>query len=277
MISPACAGVVLVVVAGSAVGQLGEDLAQRGLAQPAHGLRGQLQLAVRALQVALPLELALDLPQRLHVVDGLPAECAADRFLVDVVQPRAWVVLAQRVLQVGQVGELGQRRGRVAEPERLVAGHPRLRRPWSMSGRRARSESPAGTSRGQARVFERLRHEPGELVALGVGERVEQALGRRHPAHQRVHELLEVGRGVGEHVAELGHEVVEVLLRVLTARVRVEHVVERGHHVLDPLHRRRVGISSACFMPRNWLSSTSRRSSDFSSSKVSRAAADCQS
>ena len=96
-------------VARAAVRQLGEHLPQRRLAEPAHGLRRELELAVGALQVALLLQLPLDLAQRLHVVDGLAAESAADRLLVDVVQPCARVVLAQRVLQIREVGELGQR------------------------------------------------------------------------------------------------------------------------------------------------------------------------
>ncbi len=104
----------LVVIAGAALGQLGEDLPQRCLAEPAHGLGGQLQLAVAALQVALPLQFPLDLAQRFHVVHCLAAKGTADRFLVDVVQPGAGVVLAQRVLKVGQVGQLGQRLGSVA-------------------------------------------------------------------------------------------------------------------------------------------------------------------
>ena len=91
--SPAWPGVVLIVVAGAAVRQLSEYLAQRGLAEPAHGLRRQLELAVGALEVTLALELALDLPQRLHVVDRLPAERAPDRLLVDVVEARARIVL----------------------------------------------------------------------------------------------------------------------------------------------------------------------------------------
>src|SRR5690348_18107592 len=44
-----------------------------------------------------------------------------DRFLVDVVQAGARVVLAERRLELAQVGQLGQGRGGVAEAERLVA------------------------------------------------------------------------------------------------------------------------------------------------------------
>ncbi len=38
------------------------------------------------------------------------------------------------------------------------------------------------------------------------------------------------------------HELVEIFLRVLAARIGGEHLVEVGHHVLDGLHRgRRLG------------------------------------
>ena len=87
----------LVVIPVPALREVGEDAAQGGLAEPAHCLRRQLQLAVGPFQVSLPLEFPLDLAQRLHVVDRLAAERAPDRVLVDVVQPGAGVVLPQRV------------------------------------------------------------------------------------------------------------------------------------------------------------------------------------
>ena len=241
---PGLPGVVLVVIAVLALGQVGEHLPQRGLAQPAHGLRGELQLAVVALQVALPLQFPLDLAQRLHVVDRLAAERAPHRLLVDVVEPGARVVLAQRVLELGQVGELGQRGGRVAQAERILAGHLLARPAVEVHVRPAgpqRTGQP-GHLRGQPGVLEGLRHQPGQLVALLVGQRVEQPLRGRHPPDQRVDQLLEVARRVGEQVPVLLHEVVEVLLRVLVPGVGVQHLVERGHHVLDPLHGLGVGL-----------------------------------
>jgi len=89
--------------------------AQRGLAQPPHRLRGELQLPGVALQVPLLLQLALGLPERLHVVHGLAAQGPADRGLVDVVQACPGIVLAQLRLQVGEVGQVGQGSRRVAE------------------------------------------------------------------------------------------------------------------------------------------------------------------
>ena len=95
---------VLIVIAVAALGQIGENPPQRGLAEPAHRLRGQLQLAAGPLQVSLPLKFPLDLAERLHIIDRLAAERAPDRVLVDVVEPGTRVFLPQRVRQFGQVG-----------------------------------------------------------------------------------------------------------------------------------------------------------------------------
>ena len=78
--------------------------------------------------------------------------------------------------------------------------------------------------------------------ALLVREGVEQALGGHHAPHHGVDELLQVLRVVGEHVPVLIHEPVEVLLRVIPARVRVQHLAQVREHVLDPLHRLRVRV-----------------------------------
>jgi hypothetical protein len=233
------------VVAGPAEAQVGEDPAQRRVPEPAHGLGGELELAGVARQVALPLELALDPAQRLDVVHGLPAEGAPDRLLVDVVQARARVVLAERGLQLGQVGEFGQRGGGVAESQRLLAGHlhaaahagpVQLRAPGP-----ERVGEPGHLGR-QARVFQRVRHQLGEFLALLVAERAEQPLGRGHPADQRVDQFLEVLRMVREHIAVPLHELVEVRLGMLAAGVGGQHLVQVAEHILDPLHRLRVGV-----------------------------------
>ena len=114
-------------ITGAALGQLGEHLPQRCLAEAAHGLGRELQLAVGALEIPLTLKLALDLPQRLHVVHGLPAERAADRLFVHIVEARTWVVLPERILQVSQVGKLRERGRGVAQAKRVAAGHAGLR------------------------------------------------------------------------------------------------------------------------------------------------------
>ncbi len=88
------AGVAHVVVAAPARVQLAEDLRQRGRAEPAHGLGGELEPPALAGEVTLPLQLAFELLQRAQVVDRLPAEGVGDGLRVDVVERRAGVVLA---------------------------------------------------------------------------------------------------------------------------------------------------------------------------------------
>ena len=101
--------------------QPGEHLAQRGVTQPADRLGGELKLAAVACQVALLLQLALEPSQRLQVIDRLPAERTAHRFLVHVLEAGARVLLAKCGLQVGEVGEVGDRARRVTEAERRAA------------------------------------------------------------------------------------------------------------------------------------------------------------
>src|SRR5690606_9128802 len=102
-------GVPLVVLAPAAGLERGEDPAQRALPEPAHRLGGELEPAPGAPQVALGLQLPLDPPERLQVVHGRAPERAPDHLLVDVVEPGAGIVLAQRALQRVEVGELLER------------------------------------------------------------------------------------------------------------------------------------------------------------------------
>ena len=225
------------------VGQAGEDPAQGRVAEPADRLRRELQVAAVAGEVALALQLAFEPPERLQVVDRLAAERAADRLLVDVLQVRARVLLAERGLQVGQVRQVGDGAGGVAEAEGLPAGHPDPRLPLAELGPPlAQRVAERGQLRRQARVLHRGGHQVRELLALLIGERLEQPLGGLHPAGERVDQLFQVLRAVREHVAVLAHELVEVLLGVLAPGVGVEHLPQVREHVLDPLHGGRVGV-----------------------------------
>ena len=96
---------------------------------------------------------------------------------------------------------------------------------------------------GQAGIAHGLRHEPAEFGALLGSQGVHQPLGGGGPPGQRVDQLGEILRVVREELAVLVHEFVELLLRVLAARVGVKHLVERLHHLADVLHvlRSRVG------------------------------------
>ena len=64
---------------------------------------------------------------------------------------------------------------------------------------------------------------------------------RSRPSGQGVHQLVEIAGIVRKERAVLPHELVELLLRVFTSRVRVEHLVERVHHLPDPRKVRRSG------------------------------------
>jgi hypothetical protein len=68
-------------------------------------------------------------------------------------------------------------------------------------------------------------------------ERGEEPLGRGLTSRERVDELVDVLRVLREQVAVLVHEVAELVLGVLAARMRGEQVVQIGEHVLDALHR----------------------------------------
>ncbi len=233
-------------VAGlAAEAHVGEDPAQRRVTQPAYRLGGELEAPAVAGQVALPFQLALDAAQGLDVIHRLPAEGPPDRVLVDVVQARARVVLLERVLQLGQVGELGQGRGRVAEAERFLAGHldaAHHARPVQVRPPGPERVGEPGHLALQPGVAERVRHQPGQLLSLLRAERAQQPFRGGHPADQRVDQFLQVLRVVGEQVAVALHELVEIGLGVLSARVGGQHLVQVAEHVLDPLHGLRIGV-----------------------------------
>ena len=107
--SPGGAGVGHVVVAAAGGVQLGEHAAQRRRPQPADRLGGELELALGAVEEALPLQLALELAQRGDVVDGGSAERPLQQLLVDVGQRGPGVALGELVGQRLEVGQLGDR------------------------------------------------------------------------------------------------------------------------------------------------------------------------
>ncbi|MFC7718974.1 hypothetical protein [Nonomuraea recticatena] len=130
------ARVALVVVAPAPGVERGEDAAQRRLSEPAHRLGREFELAAPPQQVALLLQLTLDPLERLQVVDGRAAESTPYRGLVDVVEARAGVVLAEGGLQLGEVGQLLQGRHGVAHAHGVLARQP-FGVPHARSGRRA--------------------------------------------------------------------------------------------------------------------------------------------
>ncbi len=137
--------------------------------EPAQRLGRQLQPAAVADEVALPLQLALDLAQPADVVDGLPAERPAHGLLVDVGQVGAVGPLPEGLLKRLEVGQLGERLGRVGVAEGLVAAHRGPTGPAGAEQVRPGGPQPVlqpGHLRSQVEVGEGLLGELAELRAL---------------------------------------------------------------------------------------------------------------
>jgi len=91
----------------------------------AQGPRRELQPVRAALDVALLAQFPFDAPQLGDILHRRPAEGAFDELLVHVVEARAGVVLAEQLVELVEVGQLGQGARRVGVPEALLAvpGH----------------------------------------------------------------------------------------------------------------------------------------------------------
>ena len=101
------------------------DVAQQRLAELAHRLGGQPQVAVgAALEGAAVAERLLELLEGARVDRGLVAELAGELVEVEVVHPGAAVGLAELLGQVVEVGDVLEDAGAVAEAEPLLAVHP---------------------------------------------------------------------------------------------------------------------------------------------------------
>ena len=90
------------------------------------------------------------------------------------------------------------------------------------------------------RVHQRRRAECllGQRIQLGAlvgGQAVAEPLRRRRALGQRVQQLLHVARVLRKELAVLVHEVIEVLLGVLTAGMLVQQVIQIVEHLVDAL------------------------------------------
>ena len=203
--------------------RVSEDPPQRGLPEPAHRLRGQLELPFSPAQVALPLELALDLAQRRRSSTACRPSCA-------LAPPPRRRRRASRRRTPGRACAPAPR-GRRAPPapssaspmpERLARRASAPGRPQSRSGPQRRAgRRTAGHLWREAR---RLPSPAPSAAASssrcsGVSD-AHHPLRRRRPPGQRVDQLVEILRVVGEELAVLGHELVELLLGVLAPRRR---------------------------------------------------------
>jgi hypothetical protein len=105
--------------------QVGQHAPQRCLPQPADRLRGEIHPLSLARQEALVLQLPLQPAQLVQLVGRPATQRALHCLLVDVVEPRTGIVLAERGLQLVEVGEVLQCAGALAHAEGLVAAHLR--------------------------------------------------------------------------------------------------------------------------------------------------------
>ena len=139
---------------------------ERGLAEPAYRPRSELDAVLAAGQVALSLELALQLAQGLEVGGCRAAELPLEHVDVHVVEGAAGPVHRQRLLERLQVGELGDGLHGVAVAEGVPAlAH--LRRATVQSGpQRAQVVGELPHLRGEVRVRHRVAHQLAELLAL---------------------------------------------------------------------------------------------------------------
>ncbi len=187
-------------------------------------------------------ELLLQLAQRLDLLGGAAAEGTLDRLQVDVVQRCARIVLAECRFQRLEVGQLLERGGGVAEPERLLAVDAGALVPSQVGPPPAQRPSEPVQLVGQARVGHGLLHQPGQLGPLLGRQGAEQPARRRSPPGEQVDQLVEIAGALREHVPVGVHEPVERRLGVLAAGVGVEHGVQVGEHLPDTLEVGGAGI-----------------------------------
>ena len=213
---------------------------QRGLAEPSHGARGEPQAVVAAGEVALPLELALQLAQRLEVARRRRRRGAARAARRRRRRGSRRRSSGQLLLERLEVGELGHRLDGVAVAQRLAArphARPGCRGPARAAaragcrragpsprrGRRRRGRrSSAGPSCSRCSGDERGHHPRRRRPAGGRGRRS----ARRRPAGCS-----------GNRSPCLSMNSRNWSVGVLAAGVRGQQRVEVGQHVLDGLHR----------------------------------------
>ena len=221
----------------------GRTPAQRGLAEPAYGPRGQPQPVVAAGQESLPLQLALQLAQRPEVARGLGSEPLLQQLDVDVVEGRAGVRLARAgpAAPPGRPARPPPRRPRCSPsdspPGRIPAGESRSR-----PGRSARRLSPSWAiceaRSASARAW--LISWPSCSRCSGLSEAIIRWAAACRRASASISSSTVSGCS-GKNSPCLSMNSRERVGGVLVAGVRGQQRVEVGQHVLDPLHRLGIG------------------------------------
>ena len=107
-------------------GELLGDVAQRGLAEPAHRLGREPPLTVgAAVEETLIDQGPFQLGERSGVDDGVVAELARQRVEVDVVHGGARIALGELLGQLLELGDVSQRLRALPHTQRVVAGELR--------------------------------------------------------------------------------------------------------------------------------------------------------
>ena len=208
------------------------DIAKRGLTELAHRLRRQPPLAVgAAVQEALVHQRAFQLGQRAGVDGGLVAELTGQHVQVDIVHRGAGVALRELLGKLFQLADIGTAPGR---PPPCPADHRRRIAPSRSSLRQGGPTAGAQSSRFNAFSSD---GDPNACCANASSSArwsADRLLRKRCAAAARFasessNSSILFGFS-GKILAVLGHEVIEILWRVLSLGVLVEEVVEIVEH-----------------------------------------------
>ena len=219
-------------MAALATGHRAGDGAKHRLAEVAHGLRRQRELAVRAAPHRAGFAQGLLEPlQGAGVHHRVGPELARQLLEVEVVQLGALVGLRELLRQCVEVGEVLEDASAVAKPEPVLTVQSLRAAPVLDGSQGAQAVVQQAGRAHQLRRAERLLGERVELVALLARHGAAHPLRGRGTAGQGAQELVKGAGLLGEVVAVLRHEVVELLLAVLAALAGVEQAVEVGQHL----------------------------------------------
>ena len=207
--------------------ELVEDVAQRGLADPAHAAGRQLHAPALALDVARLLQDLIDAAQLVQRLPGVVAEQLLRQRAVDVVGPEAAAL--QLRLEPVHLLEPFHQAHRLAHVQWVVAEE---RIALAQFGRRHHrlheARQPRQLEPQRIVLQERVHHLPQLLAGFGA-EALQQRLHLRHLPLQVLEQLVEAVDPGRKHVAEFLHEAVEVGRAAL--HPVLEHLVQGAHHL----------------------------------------------